>query len=155
MKYQSPIVFVSTFSVGLYLDFASKRYAETAFTQDPVRVLGDLLVLRYQSNSGIAFSAPVTGLPLKVLTLALIAYVVYYYLREEKYRGKAIIDAAYSAFLAGAVGNGIDRIWMGKVTDFIDLKYFANFNVADIIISISAAVIVAFHIFHERSRTRK
>ncbi|MFB0964740.1 MAG: signal peptidase II [Patescibacteria group bacterium] len=39
---------------------------------------------------------------------------------------------------------------MGKVTDFIDLKYFANFNVADIIITVSAAFLVAFHFFHER-----
>lgn len=41
---------------------------------------------------------------------------------------------------------------MGKVTDFIDLKYFANFNVADIMITVSAAAVVAIHFFHERSR---
>ena len=43
---------------------------------------------------------------------------------------------------------------MGKVTDFIEVKYFANFNVADIIITLSAAVLVAIHLTYERNRKR-
>lgn len=87
MKRQSPLVFVSTFSMGLFADFASKRYAETALSErDSVKVMGDLLVFRYQTNEGIAFSAPVTGMPLKILTVALIAYVAHYYLKEENRR---------------------------------------------------------------------
>lgn len=50
MKHKSPTVFVSTFSLGLFADFASKRYAETEFTTKQANILGDFLVLRHQSN---------------------------------------------------------------------------------------------------------
>lgn len=86
MKHKSPTVFVSTFSMGLFADFASKRYAEVEFAERKLKIVGDFLVLRFQTNEGIAFSAPVTGLPLKILTIALIAYVAYFYAKEEKYR---------------------------------------------------------------------
>lgn len=39
-------------------------------------------------------------MPLKILTVGLIAYVSYYYLKEEKHRGTPVVDAAYGAFLA-------------------------------------------------------
>ena len=101
MKHQNPIVFVSTFTAGFFADFVSKRYAEFALNEyGPVKVMGDWLVLRYQTNEGIAFSAPITGVPLKILTVGLIAYVSYYYLKEEKLRGTPVVDAAYGAFLA-------------------------------------------------------
>lgn len=152
MDLKSPIAFVSTFSVGLFADYVTKRFAETSLPEEGVDVLGNFVRFRYQANEGIAFSAPLTGWPLKIVTLALIVFVTYYYFKEEKLRGHAAVDIAYAAFLAGAVGNGLDRILMGKVTDFIDVKYFANCNLADIIITVSAASIVAIHFFHERKR---
>lgn len=88
------------------------------------------------------------------MTVTLIALVVYYYFKHEPLRGKFAVDVAYGAFLAGAVGNGYERLVHGKVTDFIDGKYFAIFNVADIIITLSAAILVAIHFSYERNRKR-
>jgi signal peptidase II len=44
--------------------------------------------------------------------------------------------------LGGAVGNLIDRLIVGSVTDFISVGNFAVFNVADASISLGAAVLV-------------
>lgn len=48
--------------------------------------------------------------------------------------------------LGGALGNLIDRLFYGQVTDFIDVYYgtwhFATFNVADIAISVGAALVI-------------
>jgi len=53
---------------------------------------------------------------------------------------------ALALILAGAVGNLIDRAWLGQVIDFIqvyyDRWYFPVFNVADISINIGAALLV-------------
>ncbi len=38
-------------------------------------------------------------------------------------------------FVAGALGNLIDRIFRPGVIDFIDLKYWPSFNLADILIA--------------------
>jgi signal peptidase II len=52
--------------------------------------------------------------------------------------------------LAGAVGNLIDRIYQGFVTDFISLGTFAVFNVADASISTGVAVMLVGLWFKER-----
>ncbi len=56
---------------------------------------------------------------------------------------------AINLILSGAIGNLIDRMVYGKVTDFIDFYvgtwHFATFNIADVAISIGAALLI----FHE------
>jgi signal peptidase II len=53
--------------------------------------------------------------------------------------------------LGGAVGNLIDRLTIGSVTDFISVGNFAVFNVADASVSIGAAVLVIALWLKERS----
>ena len=45
---------------------------------------------------------------------------------------------------AGAIGNLIDRLWMGKVTDMFYARFidFPVFNIADICISLAGTLIV-------------
>lgn len=61
--------------------------------------------------------------------------------------------------IAGAVGNLIDRVRVGKVTDFI-LVYFGDwaypaFNVADSCITVGAVLLVAFALFSNHSGKRR
>ena len=53
--------------------------------------------------------------------------------------------------IAGALGNMIDRVLAGHVTDFIQVYYrdwvFPSFNVADSSISIGAVLLVWFSLF--------
>ncbi len=48
--------------------------------------------------------------------------------------------------LGGAVGNLLDRLWLGQVIDFLDLYYGAShwpaFNIADSAISVGAALLI-------------
>lgn len=54
--------------------------------------------------------------------------------------------AALALILGGAIGNVIDRIWLGYVVDFIDVYYKTShwpaFNIADSAISIGVAMII-------------
>ncbi|MEP6484896.1 MAG: signal peptidase II [Rudaea sp.] len=56
-----------------------------------------------------------------------------------------------SLVIGGAIGNLIDRIHAGTVTDFIQVYYrdwfFPSFNVADSSISVGAALLVIFGLF--------
>lgn len=47
--------------------------------------------------------------------------------------------------LSGAIGNAWDRLTAAHVVDFISLKYFAIFNIADIFITVGASLIVLAH----------
>ena len=44
--------------------------------------------------------------------------------------------------LRGAVGNLIDRLFFGHVTDFLDFRILPVFNVADSAISVSVVFVI-------------
>ena len=58
---------------------------------------------------------------------------------------------AINLILSGALGNLIDRVIYGKVTDFVDFYvgtwHYATFNVADIAISIGAVLLIYHEFF--------
>ncbi len=59
--------------------------------------------------------------------------------------------AALSLILGGAIGNLIDRIAKGTVTDFIDPMYYPSFNIADSAI-VCGVIAVVFLTFKEEAR---
>jgi len=64
-----------------------------------------------------------------------------------------------SLVIGGALGNLIDRVHAGTVTDFIQVYYrdwiFPSFNVADSAISVGAALLVIFGLFASGKRSSR
>jgi len=62
-----------------------------------------------------------------------------------------ILRLAISIVLGGALGNFIDRLLYGKVTDFLDFYIFGYdypvFNVADICVNIGTILLAIYIIF--------
>ena len=65
--------------------------------------------------------------------------------------GQALLAAGLALVLGGAVGNLIDRIMLGYVTDFIQVWFgswaFPSFNVADAGICVGAALLIIDALF--------
>jgi signal peptidase II len=55
----------------------------------------------------------------------------------------------FSLFLAGTVGNLLDRLILRYVIDFIDFGFWPAFNIADSAISIAAVGLIIFYIYEE------
>ena len=57
--------------------------------------------------------------------------------------------------LGGAIGNVIDRVIEGRVTDFIDFYigswHYATFNIADIAITVGAALLIISEFFFKKT----
>ena len=49
--------------------------------------------------------------------------------------------------LSGAIGNLIDRVWLGYVIDFIDIHIFPVLNLADVMINIGVILFVLEMVF--------
>lgn len=104
------------------------------------------LVLIY--NQGAAFSmlssAPGWQRGL-FIAIALVASAWITYLLA-KYPRQALFCCALSLVLGGAIGNLIDRLTIGAVTDFLDFHaagyHWPAFNVADSAITCGAALLV-------------
>lgn len=127
-------ILLTTFLI--FLDQWSKYFFTDVLGNNTIKLIGDYAVLRLVHNTGIAFSLPIEGIVLKVLTIVLIIIIGVYFLRYEKLRDNISVRIAYTLILSGAISNGIERVFLGSVTDFIAVKYFAIFNFADIFITV-------------------
>jgi signal peptidase II len=141
-----PWLFGGVMLAGLAADVITKIIVvDRLDPQSPVRLLGGLVTLRLIRNPGAAFSQ---GQQLTTLfALAGIAVLLFVILRLVPKLGHSGWSIALGLLCAGVAGNLTDRIFRrpgvlrGHVVDFIQLPYFAIFNVADLCIT-SAAVLI-------------
>lgn len=123
-----------------------------------------VLNLTHLHNTGAAFSllAGASGWQRWFFTaLALVVSVVLVlWLRKVDGKAQPLLAVGLSLVLGGALGNVIDRVWLGYVVDFIHVHWdrinfsFAAFNVADSAISIGAACLL-MDAFTEGSRQKQ
>lgn len=104
------------------------------------------LVLVYNSGAAFSILSDAAGWQrLLFIAIAMGAAVWIVYLLR-KYPHHRLFALALSLVLAGAVGNVIDRIWIGAVIDFLDFHAFGYhwpaFNVADSAITCGAALLI-------------
>lgn len=104
-------------------------------------------------NTGVAFGMFQDGnLIFSILAIIVSGAILVVYPRIP--RSEKILRIATMMMLAGAIGNLIDRLTLGHVTDFISVGSFAVFNVADMSITSGVAVLILGVWLQER-RDRK
>ena len=112
-------------------------------------VIPNIIHMTLVHNTGIAFGLfkdhGIVFIIIPVIAVILLIFNLYYYRQNDAVLIPSYI-IGFSLILAGAIGNLIDRIMFGYVIDFIDLRVWPVFNVADSAITIGA-VIVAFKCF--------
>lgn len=134
-------IFYIVLITWLMLD-ALTKYLALFYLKNPISLIGDFISLKLLFNPWIAFGIPLYPLFLKLLTIFLILWIFYYYFTEERKKNSKLIDISFWLVLAGAVGNGIERVFRGEVIDFISVQYFSIFNLADTFITIWAILFI-------------
>jgi len=100
-----------------------------------------LLRLTYVQNTGAAFGV-LRGQQFLFIVISVV--VIGWVSRELLTRPptEPRIAWAYGLILGGAVGNLIDRLRLGYVVDFIDLRVWPVFNVGDSAITVGVALLL-------------
>jgi signal peptidase II len=134
--------------VLVLLDQVSKWMVETMLPlQQQIEVIPFLSLFRTY-NFGVAFSL-LEGLgqwPLVIMTAVIIGFVIW--LWRGLGANRILSEFGYAFVIGGAIGNLIDRAFLGKVIDMIlfhidSLEFrFAVFNLADTFITIGAMAII-------------
>lgn len=110
----------------------------------------DIIGLRYVENRGAAFSS-FEGARwfLIILTIILIVTLIMWIIKEKNKSPFMVYSGA--AVIAGGLGNLIDRIRLGYVVDYIEVRLFsfAIFNFADICVVLGAICLVVYICFIE------
>ncbi len=135
----SGIVFAISSSV-IFLDQLSKLLsAKFLHLNTPVPLIKNFLYLTLVHNRGAAFGILKNQLFLFIaISFSAIALILAS-LRNS--RNPLILKIALSLILGGAAGNLIDRVRFGYVVDFLDLRFWPVFNLADSALTIGALLL--------------
>ena len=142
-----------------FVDYLSKSLIQD-YVKNGSYKYNDLISFEIFHNRGIAFSvfnsdSLLANTILAIIIGAVILYIFYLFLRDFDILEKFEL-LGYMLILGGAFGNFLDRISNGSVLDFIiinyDRVYFpAVFNVADILISFGAFLIIYSFLFIKKN----
>jgi len=127
MKYESTkknIGLVSLFLFLIFIDQLSKYL---------VRYFDGF----YICNSGISFGIQLPEFLFWIFWIGIIFFLIYLITKKQL----LTVHCSLFLVLAGAISNIIDRLYFGCIIDFIDLKIWPVFNLADIFITTGAILI--------------
>ena len=120
----------------------------------PIPFLAPFFRFTYWKNTGAAFGIfQNANMPLLILSILISLVVVWLYFKSED--GPLIFRISLAMMLGGAIGNMIDRIRFGFVTDFIAVGRFPVFNIADSAVTVGVAIMLIAMLIHERKEKAK
>ena len=147
-----PIQWLGLLAIGLAAvgaDQVTKHIVTSHLTlDDGIHVVGPFWIHHVQ-NSGIAFGlfASATAVVI-VLTGIAIAWMLLFFTRSGARH--PVLPVALGLVIGGSLSNLLDRVRLGYVTDFIDLRYWPAFNLADSFIVVGVAILLGTLLATER-----
>jgi signal peptidase II len=140
------------FIILIAFDQVSKLWIKTNLIDGKeIMILPGILKLSYHQNSGAVWGIMGGKVSfLRIFTMIILALIIYLYFKipkDKKYNALKVITVF---IMAGAVGNLIDRIYLGYVVDFIYFYIidFPLFNFADSYLTVSSALLLILAIFY-------
>lgn len=122
----------------------------TSWLPESLEWFSPYMRLLHIKNTGASFGMLQNGNIIFIpLTILIVAGILYYVSTLE--HSNDWMWLAAGMYLGGAVGNLIDRLTIGAVTDFVSVGSFYIFNVADASINISVALVILLWIVEHRS----
>ncbi len=128
------------FGVVLALDQLTKALVRDGVTRGDQEPLLGPLELVHVRNDGVAFGIAAGGQALVIALVAVALTALVAYFATHARTRHLWLPAGLLA--GGAIGNVVDRLHQGAVTDFLKVPYWPAFNVADVAITIGVVVLV-------------
>ena len=121
-------------------DQLTKLIVASELTLDEgLHVIGPFSIHHVQ-NSGIAFGLFASATPVVTLLTALaVGWMLLFFARSGSRH--PVLPVALGLLIGGSTSNLIDRIRLGHVTDFLDLRYWPAFNLADSFIVVGVGIL--------------
>lgn len=117
-----------------------------------VPVLGDFFRLTYIHNSGAAFGLNL-GNPWAHTAVSLVALAALGWLLRSAPRDDRLMRFSLWLVLGGAVGNIVDRVYLGEVVDFLDFGLgglrWPVFNLADTFVTVGIGLLALAYSRHK------
>jgi signal peptidase II len=157
------LILIVVAGIALVIDQFCKRWVEAnipvGFTLAPIEFISPYLTLTNTQNTGAAFSILRNGGMFFIIIAIVVSGMILYYAPRLPVDDR-VSRVALGMQLAGALGNLIDRLRQGYVTDFIHLQIpQINFdwpvsNIADICIVGGVILLIVITFKRERDQQK-
>ena len=135
-------------------DQVTKHIVSSQLALDEEVVVIGPFSIHHVQNSGIAFGLfPNATAAVIVLTTVAVAWMLVFFARAGARH--PVLPVALGLLLGGSISNLADRVRLGHVTDFLDIRYWPAFNLADICIVVGVVLLVGTMLAGERSPRRR
>lgn len=136
----------------LAIDLLTKIYFQNYFESGgaDITLINNILGVTYTINTGAAFG--IFGNNTIMLIIFTVVFLVVFSFIDLYYRtNNGWYIAGFSLIVGGAMGNFIDRIFLGGVRDFIEFRFidFPIFNFADIFLTVGVICYIIYLVFYE------
>jgi len=126
----------------LFLDQLSKHLAaKNLILNQSVPIIKGIFHLTLLHNRGAAFGILKNQVPLFIFISLFAIILIYFNLKKSRNKENIVFNISLALILGGALGNLIDRLFLGYVIDFLDFRIWPVFNVADSAITIGAILL--------------
>lgn len=128
---------MSIIIVGIVLDLVSKHFFALRFetNSQKIVVIPNLFEFVFVKNTGAAYG--IFGDSTVMLSVVSILFIIGFVLFDIfNHKNDWLYIFGIGLILSGAIGNLVDRLFLGYVRDFISIKLFSFvFNLADLFIT--------------------
>ena len=139
-------LFLGAAFLVLALDQATKALIRAFMDRGEAWPDGSFVRLHHVTNTGAAFGILQDQTAFLIITTFVGLAAIYLYYRYPPF-DHFVAPIAIGMMLGGAAGNLVDRLRLGRVTDFIDFGFWPSFNVADSAITIGIATLLIGYAF--------
>jgi signal peptidase II len=108
----------------------------------------------YGTNTGGVFGF-FSNQTFLITVAAVISVVVIILYSRHKMAQSMLVKVSLGMILGGSIGNLIDRIRFGAVTDFIDVGSWPVFNLADSAIDIGVVLLIIYILFRMKKDSKE
>ncbi len=138
---------------ALVLDQITKQMVASGFAPGESKLaIPHALYWTYVQNHRGAFGLFGNHAWLLVL-MSLAVLAVFWFAFRESATQSQLVQVAFGGIVGGAIGNMVDRFHYGFVVDFIDLRWWPVFNVADSCITVGVALLVLGSLRRDGAKT--
>ncbi|BAL81340.1 signal peptidase II [Caldisericum exile] len=130
----------------LIIDQLSKIIVrKTIPTGKEIPLIKGIFSLTHITNSGSLFGMFQNATSILIVSSFFVTFLIIYIERKINLPYK---EVAFGLIMGGILGNLIDRIIFRQVTDFLFLKHWPVFNIADASIDIGIAIFIISYLKH-------
>lgn len=134
------IFWITTFIVFTFDQIIKYFIARAMLPGQSIPLIKNILHLTYVQNRGAAFGLFYNQQGFLLIVNLIVMGIILYFHRTLK--KSSLLQVPLGFILGGSLGNVFDRIFRHYVVDFIDIRIWPVFNLADSMINIGVFLII-------------